>query len=125
MTTMGEKTRFRAVGSSFDLPELEHGVLELWERERSFEVLRQKNAGRPRYSFIDGPITANIEAMGVHHAWGRTYKDLYQRYKAMQGFDQRYQNGFDCQGVWVEVLVERELNLNGTRATETYGIDKF
>lgn len=119
------KTRFAAVGSGFDLPELEHGVLDLWERERSFDVLRKKNAGGPRYSFIDGPITANIEAMGVHHAWGRTYKDLYQRYKAMQGFDQRFQNGFDCQGLWVEVQVERELNLNSKRDIETYGIDKF
>ena len=119
------RPRFTPVGSSFDLPELEHGVLDLWERDRSFEQLRRKNAGGPRYSFIDGPITANIEAMGVHHAWGRTYKDLYQRYKAMQGFDQRWQNGFDCQGLWVEVQVERELNLNSKRDIETYGIDKF
>jgi isoleucyl-tRNA synthetase len=125
MAATNEKTRFTPVGSSFDLPELEHGVLELWERDRSFEALRKKNAGGPRYSFIDGPITANIEAMGVHHAWGRTYKDLYQRYKAMQGFDQRWQNGFDCQGLWVEVQVERELNLNSKRDIETYGIDKF
>ncbi len=120
-----QKMRFAPVGSGFDLPELENGVLDLWEREASFDVLRQKNSGAPRYSFIDGPITANIEAMGVHHAWGRTYKDLYQRYKAMQGFDQRWQNGFDCQGLWVEVQVERELNLNSKRDIETYGIDKF
>jgi isoleucyl-tRNA synthetase len=119
------RPRFTPVGSSFDLPELEHGVLELWDRDRSFEQLRKRNAGGPRYSFFDGPITANIEAMGVHHAWGRTYKDLYQRYKAMQGFDQRWQNGFDCQGLWVEVQVERELNLNSKRDIETYGIDKF
>ncbi len=125
MAATNEKTRFTPVGSSFDLPELEHGVLDLWEREQSFEALRKKNAGGPRYSFTDGPITANIEAMGVHHAWGRTYKDLYQRYKAMQGFDQRWQNGFDCQGLWVEVQVERELNLNSKRDIETYGIDKF
>ena len=125
MARADEKTRFSAVGSGFDLPELEHGVLDLWERERSFDALRKKNAGGPRYSFFDGPITANIEAMGVHHAWGRTYKDLYQRYKAMQGFDQRWQNGFDCQGLWVEVQVERELNLNSKRDIETFGIDKF
>src|SRR4051812_43769038 len=125
MTAADERTRFKAVGSGFDLPELEHGILELWEREGSFDALRKKNAGGPRYSFIDGPITANIEAMGVHHAWGRTYKDLYQRYKAMQGFDQRWQNGFDCQGLWVEVQVERELSLNSKRDIETYGIDKF
>src|SRR5712692_11855420 len=71
VTATNERTRFTPVGSSFDLPELEHGVLELWERDRTFEALRQKNAGGPRYSFIDGPITANVEAMGVHHAWGR------------------------------------------------------
>src|SRR6185503_1865936 len=67
VTAAEEKTRFAAVGSGFDLPELEHRVLDLWERERSFDALRKKNAGGPRYSFIDGPITANIEAMGVHH----------------------------------------------------------
>jgi isoleucyl-tRNA synthetase len=47
--------------------------------------------------------------MGVHHAWGRTYKDAYQRYFAMTGHELRYQNGFDCQGLWVEVEVEKEL----------------
>src|SRR5437762_8312845 len=120
-----EKTRFAAVGSSVDLPELEHGVLELWERERTFDLLRQKNAGGPRFSFIDGPITANVEAMGIHHGWSRTYKDVYQRYQAMLGKDQRYQNGFDCQGLWVEVQVERELNLNSKREIESYGIDRF
>ncbi len=39
----------------------------------------------------------------LHTAWGRTLKDVFQRYKALQGFDQRYQNGFDCQGLWIEV----------------------
>ena len=120
-----EQTRFAPVGSAVDLPELENGILDLWRRERTFERLRERNAGGPRFSFIDGPITANVEAMGVHHAWARTYKDLYQRYKAMDGFDQRYQNGFDCQGLWVEVQVERELNLNSKRDIEGYGIDRF
>src|SRR5438445_1222583 len=125
MATTNEKTRFNAVGSSFDLPELEHGVLELWERDRTFDALKKKNAGGPRYSFIDGPITANVEAMGVHHAWGRTYKDLYQRYKAMTGHNQRWQNGFDCQGLWVEVEVEKELGFTNKRDIERFGIAEF
>ena len=120
-----EKMRFTAVGSSVDLPELEHKVLGLWERERSFDALRKKNAGHERYSFFDGPITANVEAMGIHHGWSRTYKDVYQRYHAMLGQELRYQNGFDCQGLWVEVQVERELNLNNKRDIESYGIDRF
>src|SRR5438128_1116208 len=119
------RTRFQAVPSTLDLPEVDHRVLDLWEREQSFEVLRKKNAGGPRFRFFDGPITANVEGMGVHSAWARTYKDLYQRYKAMRGFDQRYQNGFDCQGLWVEVQVERELNLNSKRDIEKYGLARF
>ena len=75
-------------------------------------------------SFIDGPITAN-NPMGVHHAWGRTLKDVFQRYKALQGFDQRYQNGFDCQGLWVEVEVEKALGLNSKRDIEDYGLAEF
>jgi isoleucyl-tRNA synthetase len=63
--------------------------------------------------------------MGVHHAWGRAYKDLYQRYKTMQGFKQRYQNGFDCQGLWVEVEVEKELGFKTKLDIEAYGIDEF
>ncbi|MDO8562330.1 MAG: class I tRNA ligase family protein, partial [Candidatus Limnocylindria bacterium] len=120
-----KRARFAAVGSTLDLPALEHGIQELWEREDAFGALRRKNAGGPVFSFIDGPITANIAAMGVHHAWGRTYKDVFQRYKAMRGFDQRYQNGFDCQGLWVEVEVERELKLNSKREIEAYGLDRF
>ena len=71
---------------------------------------------RAAWSFLDGPITAN-NPMGVHHAWGRTYKDLYQRFHAMLGEDQRYQNGFDCQGLWVEVNVERDLGFTSASAT--------
>jgi isoleucyl-tRNA synthetase len=63
--------------------------------------------------------------MGVHHAWGRTYKDLLQRYNAMRGFDERYQNGFDCQGLWVEVEVEKELGFKNKKDIEVYGVDKF
>ena len=63
--------------------------------------------------------------MGVHHAWGRTLKDVFQRYKALRGFDQRYQNGFDCQGLWVEVEVEKALGLNSKRDIEEYGLAEF
>ena len=63
--------------------------------------------------------------MGVHHAWGRTAKDVIQRYQAMQGYDQRFQNGFDCQGLWVEVEVERELGFDWKRDIESFGLDHF
>ncbi len=115
---------FRPVTSKPDFVAHEHELLERWRDRRTFARLRAQNADGPRWSFLDGPITAN-NPMGVHHAWGRTYKDLYQRFHAMLGEQQRYQNGFDCQGLWVEVNVERDLGFTSKRDIETYGIDRF
>src|SRR6266508_3679216 len=107
-----------------DHPALERVVLARWDAERTFERLRELNAGGPRFSFVDGPITAN-NAMGVHHAWGRTLKDVFQRFQALRGHELRYQNGFDCQGLWVEVEVEKSLGLNSKREIEEYGLAEF
>jgi len=107
-----------------NFPQIEKEILKFWQRNKIFEKLRKKIKGKKRWSFLDGPITAN-NPMGVHHAWGRTYKDLFQRYKAMRGFDQRFQNGFDCQGLWVEVEVEKELGFKNKKDIEKYGIEKF
>ena len=116
---------YQAVPDKPDFPSLERRVLSFWEETRAFDTLRQQLANSDkRWSFIDGPITAN-NPMGVHHAWGRTYKDLYCRYKAMNGFNQRWQNGFDCQGLWVEVEVEKELGFSTKRDIERYGIAEF
>jgi isoleucyl-tRNA synthetase len=115
---------FRPVSARPDLVAQEHALLREWAERRTFARLRAQNAGNPRWSFLDGPITAN-NPMGVHHAWGRTYKDLYQRFHAMLGEDQRYQNGFDCQGLWVEVNVERDLNFKSKRDIEAFGIAEF
>jgi isoleucyl-tRNA synthetase len=115
---------FRPVTSKPDLVAQEHELLETWRERRTFARLRAQNAGGPRWSFLDGPITAN-NPMGVHHAWGRAYKDLYQRFHAMLGEDERYQNGFDCQGLWVEVNVERDLGFTSKRDIEAFGIDRF
>jgi isoleucyl-tRNA synthetase len=115
---------FRPVSPKADLVAGEHEILELWRERRTFARLRAQNAGGPRWSFLDGPITAN-NPMGVHHAWGRTYKDLFQRFHAMLGHDQRWQNGFDCQGLWVEVNVERDLGFTSKRDIEEHGIAEF
>lgn len=108
---------FDKVDTQVDFPAQERAILQFWEQSNAFKQLRQKNAGKPNWSFLDGPITAN-NPMGVHHAWGRTYKDVYQRYQAMTGHELRYQNGFDCQGLWVEVEVEKELKLQSKRDIE-------
>jgi isoleucyl-tRNA synthetase len=115
---------FHSLPAVPDSNALELEILELWEREGTFEAVRKRNRGGPKWSFIDGPVTAN-KSLAVHTAWGRTLKDVFQRYKALRGFDQRYQNGFDCQGLWIEVGVERALGLNSKREIEQFGLEEF
>lgn len=108
-----------------DFVQMEKSVMEYWEKNGILNKYIEKNRGAEKnFSFIDGPITAN-NPMGVHHAWGRTYKDVVQRYKNSQGFEQRFQNGFDCQGLWVEVQVEKELGFNSKKDILDYGMDNF
>ncbi len=115
---------FQPVPSQVDFVAQEHEVLRFWRETRAFERLRQLRRDGPRWSFVDGPITAN-NPMGVHHGWGRTYKDLFHRFKAMQGHQTRYQNGFDCQGLWVEVNVERDMGFTSKKDIEDFGLAQF
>src|SRR3989304_7366326 len=112
------KTFFDAVEPKPDFPKMERELIEKWNKKDVVKKYLQKNNNSQNYfSFLDGPITAN-NPMGVHHAWGRTYKDLWQRFYNMCGFKQRFQNGFDCQGLWVEVEVEKELGLKSKKDIE-------
>jgi isoleucyl-tRNA synthetase len=115
---------FQDVPSNVDFPAQERETLRWWQENKSLDKLRAMQKGRPKWSFIDGPITAN-NPMGVHHAWGRTYKDLYNRYWAMAGHELRYQQGFDCQGLWVEVEVEKEMGFKSKKDIEAYGMAAF
>lgn len=116
---------FKQVSPQVNFPALEKEILEWWYSSGVVQKYLHKNdSSDKRFVFLDGPITAN-NPMGVHHAWGRTYKDLWQRYYTMRGFAGRYQNGFDCQGLWVEVEVEKELGFKSKKDIETYGVANF
>lgn len=122
---MAVKSKFKAVDPKQDFVAMEKRLLDYWYKEGIIEKYLKKNkSSKKKFSFLDGPITAN-NPMGVHHAWGRTYKDLWQRFYNMQGFAGRFQNGFDEQGLWVEVEVEKELGFKNKKDIEKFGIDKF
>lgn len=117
--------RFKPVSPQIDFPALEKEILENWYKSGLVDKYLHKNdKSKTHFSFLDGPITAN-NPMGVHHAWGRTYKDLWQRFHTMLGDRQRYQNGFDCQGLWVEVEVEKDLGFKSKKDIEIYGVANF
>lgn len=119
------KTFFKDIPKDFSFIQNENDLLAWWYQNDIVKQYLHKNDNSEKtFSFIDGPITAN-GPMGVHHARGRTYKDLFPRYKNMQGFQQRFQNGFDCQGLWVEVEVEKESGFNSKKDIVNFGLDKF
>ena len=70
---------FKDVPNSVDFIAQEHKILDFWRDSKVFDRLKTARLNAPHWSFIDGPITAN-NPMGVHHAWGRTYKDLFSSF---------------------------------------------
>src|SRR3989344_4500195 len=115
---MSAKTQAAKTIATNTFVEMEKKWLKHWEEKGTIQKYLHKNdRSDKRFSFQDGPITAN-NPMGVHHGWGRTYKDIWQKFYNLQGCHQRFQNGFDCQGLWVEVEVEKELGLKSKKDIE-------
>jgi isoleucyl-tRNA synthetase len=103
---------------------MEHDVLARWQDGKFFQRSLEATAGRPLWTFYEGPPTTN-GMPGVHHIEARVFKDVFPRFKTMQGFHVPRQGGWDCHGLPVEVAVERELGLSGKKAIESYGIAEF
>jgi isoleucyl-tRNA synthetase len=107
-----------------DLPAIEHEVLRRWHEGAIFERSLEQTAAGPRWTFYEGPPTAN-GMPGVHHIEARVLKDAFPRFKTMQGFHVPRRGGWDCHGLPVEVAVEKELGLTSKRDIEAYGIEAF
>jgi isoleucyl-tRNA synthetase len=116
--------RFEPLPAQVDLPALEHEVLGRWQDGRIFERSLEQTAGGPAWIFYEGPPTAN-GLPGAHHVEARTFKDLFPRFRTMQGFHVPRKGGWDCHGLPVEVAVEKELGLTGKRDIEAYGVAEF
>ncbi|MER5326943.1 isoleucine--tRNA ligase [Streptosporangium roseum] len=115
---------FRSLPAQVDLPALEHEVLDRWRDGKVFERSVEQNTDGPNWVFYEGPPTAN-GMPGVHHVEARVFKDVFPRYKSMQGYNVPRKAGWDCHGLPVEVAVEKELGLSGKKDIEAYGVAEF
>jgi isoleucyl-tRNA synthetase len=106
------------------LAAIDHEILARWRRSQTFQESLRQTEGRPRWTFYEGPPTAN-GMPGIHHVEARVFKDMFCRFKTMQGFHVQRKAGWDCHGLPVEVAVEKELGLSGKRDIETYGVAAF
>ncbi len=115
---------YTPVPPQVDLPAMEHDVLAFWESDQTFAQSVDAAGGRPRWTFYEGPPTAN-GMPGTHHVEARVFKDVFPRFKTMQGFQVDRKAGWDCHGLPVELAVEKELGFSGKGDIEAYGVAEF
>src|SRR5690242_2658635 len=120
----GPVSGFEPLPAQVDLPALELQILTRWQDAGIFERSLKQTEGGPSWIFYEGPPTAN-GMPGAHHVEARTFKDLFPRFKTMQGFHVARKAGWDCHGLPVELAVEKELGFTGKRDIEAYGIAEF
>ncbi|WP_433548079.1 isoleucine--tRNA ligase [Streptomyces sp. CA-294286] len=116
--------QYNPVPAQVDLPALEHAVLDFWEQAKVFAKSLEASEGRPEWVFYEGPPTAN-GMPGAHHIEARVFKDVFPRFRTMQGYHVGRKAGWDCHGLPVELAVEKELGFSGKQDIENYGIAAF
>jgi len=124
--TSGTPPRYRAVPPQVDLPAMEREVMAFWAERDVFarSVARNTDGEKGTWTFFEGPPTANGRP-GTHHIESRTFKDVFPRFKTMQGYQVNRKGGWDCHGLPVELAVEKELGFSGKADIEAFGIAEF
>ncbi len=118
------KQNFANVTPSVNYPEMETQILDLWKQKDVFRRSMAEREDGPRYVFFEGPPTANGRP-GIHHVLARAFKDMFPRYKTMQGHHVLRKGGWDTHGLPVEIEVEKQLGLSGKQQIEEYGVEAF
>ncbi|MGV8910911.1 MAG: isoleucine--tRNA ligase, partial [Propionicimonas sp.] len=123
-TDSASRPMYRPVPAMIDLPAMEREILDYWAANDTFGAsLRRTEAGAP-WTFYEGPPTAN-GMPGTHHIEARVFKDVFPRFKTMQGYHVERKAGWDCHGLPVELAIEKELGFNGKPDIEAYGVEAF
>ena len=115
---------FKPVSPKVDFAEMEEKILQQWKERDVFHKTLETRKGKPRFVFYEGPPTANGKP-GIHHVLARAFKDLFNRFKVMEGYYVLRKAGWDTHGLPVEIEVEKELGFSGKKAIEEYGVEKF
>ena len=115
---------FLRVDPKQSFPDMEKRITERWKEDDVFKRSLEQRADADIWSFYEGPPTANGRP-GSHHVLSRVFKDIYPRYRAMQGFRVPRKAGWDCHGLPVELEIEKKLGISSTQEIEEYGIAEF
>ncbi|MGI9271994.1 MAG: isoleucine--tRNA ligase [Woeseiaceae bacterium] len=116
---------FKEVQGRYNGPALEQEMLDYWREHNTFEKTLDMSRDRPRFSFNEGPPTANGKP-GIHHVLARVFKDIFPRYKTMRGYYAPRKAGWDTHGLPVEHEIEKKLGIFDKQEIEDkVGIGEF
>ncbi|RLT44819.1 MAG: isoleucine--tRNA ligase [Chloroflexi bacterium] len=121
---MATKQQFQEVKPAVSFPEMEERVQQFWRQKNILRRSMSEREGGPEFVFFEGPPTANGRP-GIHHVLARAFKDMFPRYKTMQGYHVLRKGGWDTHGLPVELDVEKRLGLTGKEQIEQYGVAAF
>jgi isoleucyl-tRNA synthetase len=116
--------RFGDVPDQYDPEDVEDRVFDYWDDVDAYEQAKEHRADGEDYFFVDGPpYTSGSAHMG--HAWNKSLKDAYIRYKRMQGYDVTDRPGYDMHGLPIETKVEEEMDFANKKDIEEFGVNNF
>ncbi|MDR1355017.1 MAG: isoleucine--tRNA ligase [Propionibacteriaceae bacterium] len=121
---VGANPMYQPVPATLDLPKLDHEIIAFWRANNTFQKSWQATEQGQQWTFYEGPPTANGQP-GTHHIEARVFKDVFPRFKTMQGFRVDRKAGWDCHGLPVELAVEAELGIDHKSQIEEYGVAAF
>lgn len=99
-------------------------VLEFWKENDVFQKSIETREGNPTFTFYEGPPSAN-GTPGIHHVMARTVKDIFCRYKTLQGFQVKRKGGWDTHGLPVELQVEKELGITKEDIGKKISVEEY
>ena len=105
-------------------PEIGEQVLKFWQENKIFEASVDTREGAPTFTFYEGPPSAN-GTPGIHHVMARSIKDIFCRYKTLQGFQVKRKGGWDTHGLPVELQVEKELGITKEDIGKTISVAEY
>ncbi|MHC1720209.1 MAG: isoleucine--tRNA ligase [Clostridiaceae bacterium] len=115
---------YKKIDNSRSFVQMEKDILQFWNENDIAEKSRNLNEEGEYYTFNDGPPTANGQPH-IGHVLTRVIKDIFPRYKSMQGYHVLRKAGWDTHGLPVELEVEKHLGISGKPQIEEYGIEEF
>lgn len=124
MTSKGSEKSLYPEHSGLNIPDVEANVLKFWEEQNIFHKSIDQREGSKGFVFYEGPPSAN-GLPGIHHVMSRCLKDIFCRYKTLQGFQVKRKAGWDTHGLPVELGVEKELGITKEDIGKKISVEEY